>query len=67
MFSSLYLPHVTWRVIRKTCTQLVLGQLSHQVDLLMADEVAVVVKALPTLVAMMRALPSVASLMLDEK
>jgi len=54
-------------VIRKTCTQLVLGQLSHQVDLLMADEVAVVVKALPTLVAMMRALPSVASLMLDEK
>ena len=33
----------------------------------MADEVAVAVKALPTLVAMMRALPSVASLMLNEK
>ena len=34
---------------------------------LMADEVAVAVKALPTLVAMVRALPCVASLMLDEK
>ena len=33
----------------------------------MADEVAVAVKALPTLVAMVRALPCVASLMLDEK
>lgn len=66
-FSSLNLPRTTWPVIWKTCTQLGLDQLCHHVDLLMADEVAVAIKAFPTFVAMVRSLPCVASLMLDEK